>query len=76
MVPGSSKDGKREALVFKQEEVDKLAKKVAEAIGADLLPYTPKMSKTMERQAKVTLVRTMSRMAPQGQPTIKSSKQR
>ena len=35
--------------MFKQEEVDKLALKVAEAIGEDLLTYTPNQIKAFEQ---------------------------
>ena len=34
--------------MFKKEEVDKLAQKVAEAIGEDLLTYTPNQIRAFE----------------------------
>ena len=35
--------------MFKKEEVDKLARKVAEAIGEDLLTYTPNQIRAFEQ---------------------------
>ena len=35
--------------MFKKEEVDKLAQKVAEAIGEDLLTYTPNQIRAFEQ---------------------------
>ena len=36
--------------MFKKEEVDKLAQKVAEAIGEDLLIYTPNQIRALEQE--------------------------
>ena len=35
--------------MFEQEEVDKLALKVAEAIGKDLITYTPNQIRSFEQ---------------------------
>ena len=48
MMPGGSWEQIWKALMFKKEEVDKLAQKVAEAIGEDLLTYTPNQIRAFE----------------------------
>ena len=43
--------------MFKKKEVDKLAQKVAEAIGEDLLTYTPNQIKAFEQAMGRLLIR-------------------